>query len=66
MNDFAKLSGTPATQAYGKLDIDIMRNAAPWAPFANPNSREFISARITNYIHHPVYAGAVINALAIK
>ena len=40
--------------------------AAPWAPFANPNSREFISARMTNYIHHPVYAGAVVNALAIK
>jgi hypothetical protein len=43
-----------------------MRNAAPWAPFATPNSREFVSSRITNYIHHPVYAGAVINALAIK
>ena len=42
-----------------------MRNAAPWAPFAT-NSREFVSARITNYIHHPVYAGAVVNALAIK
>ena len=66
MNDFAKLSGDARYAAYGKLDVDIMRNAAPWAPFANPNTREFVSARITNYIHHPVYAGAVINALAIK
>ena len=66
MNDFAKLSGPNRYSAYGKLDVDIMRNAAPWAPFATPNSREFVSARITNYIHHPVYAGAVINALAIK
>lgn len=66
MNDFAKLSGTNRYTSYGKLDVDIMRNAAPWAPFANPNSREFLSARMTNYIHHPVYAGAVINALAIK
>jgi ABC-type transport system substrate-binding protein len=66
MNDFAKLSGPNRYGSYGKLDVDLMRNAAPWAPFANPNSREFVSGRITNYIHHPVYAGAVINALAIK
>jgi ABC-type transport system substrate-binding protein len=66
MNDFAKLSGSNRYASYGKLDVDLMRNAAPWAPFATPNSREFVSARITNYIHHPVYAGAVINALAIK
>jgi peptide/nickel transport system substrate-binding protein len=66
MNDFAKLSGPNRYSSYGKLDVDIMRNAAPWAPFATPNSREFVSSRITNYIHHPVYAGAVINALAIK
>ena len=66
MNDFAKLSGPNRYASYGKLDVDLMRNAAPWAPFATPNSREFVSARITNYIHHPVYAGAVINALAIK
>ena len=47
MNDFAKLSGPNRYTSYGKLDVDIMRNAAPWAPFANPNSREFVSARIT-------------------
>ena len=64
MNDLAKLSGDARYSGYGKLDIEIMRNGAPWAPFANPNSREFISARLTNYIHHPVYAGAVVNALA--
>ncbi|MGH3072530.1 MAG: ABC transporter substrate-binding protein [Gaiellaceae bacterium] len=66
MSDFAKLSGPQRYSAYGQLDVEIMRNAAPWAPFANPNSRELVSARITNYIHHPVYAGAVVNALAIK
>ena len=66
MNDFAKLSGPSRYSQYGKLDVEIMRSAAPWAPFANPNSREFVSSRITNYIHHPVYAGAIVNALAIK
>jgi hypothetical protein len=43
-----------------------MKNAAPWAPMYNGNTREFIGARLTNYIYHPVYAGAVLNALAIK
>jgi ABC-type transport system substrate-binding protein len=66
MADLAKLSGDLRYAGYGKLDVDIMRNAAPWAPFANPNSREFISARVTTYSHPPVYAGAVINALAVK
>jgi len=66
MGDAAKLSGASRYAAYGKLDVQIMSQAAPWAPFANPNSREFISARVTNYLYHPVYAGAIVNALAIK
>jgi hypothetical protein len=43
-----------------------MKNAAPWAPMYNGNTREFIGNRMTNYIYHPVYASAVLNALAIK
>jgi ABC-type transport system substrate-binding protein len=66
MNAAARLSGNPRYEAYGKLDVDLMKNAAPWAPMYNGNTREFIAARITNYIYHPVYAGAVLNALAIK
>jgi ABC-type transport system substrate-binding protein len=66
MKSAAKLSGNPRYEAYGKLDVDLMRNAAPWAPMYNSNTREFIGARLTNYIYHPVYAGAVLNALAIK
>jgi len=66
MSDASKLSGGSRYDAYGKLDVDMMRNAAPWAPMYNSNTREFIGARLTNYIYHPVYAGAVLNALAIK
>jgi peptide/nickel transport system substrate-binding protein len=62
----ASLSGDARYAAYGKLDVDLMKNAAPWAPAFNGNTREFIGARITNYIYHPVYAGAILNALAIK
>jgi peptide/nickel transport system substrate-binding protein len=32
--------------AYASLDHDLMADAAPWAPFANINSRDFFSARI--------------------
>jgi ABC-type transport system substrate-binding protein len=66
MNDASKLTGDARSNAYGKLDVDIMKNAAPWASFANSNSRELVSARITNYVYSPVYAGAILSALAIK
>lgn len=66
MNEAAKLSGPKRYSTYGKLDVQIMAQAAPWAPFVNPNTREFISARLTNYINHPVYSGAIVSALAIK
>lgn len=66
MADAAKLSGAARYDAYGKLDVDMMRNAAPWAPLSNGNVREFISSRVTNYLFHPVYGGAIMNALAIK
>ena len=66
MSQAAQLSGSARYAAYGKLDVDLMRNEAPWAPAFNGNTREFIGARITNYIYHPVYAGAILNALAVK
>jgi hypothetical protein len=28
--------------------------------------RVFVSSRVTNYLFHPVYGGAIMNALAIK
>jgi ABC-type transport system substrate-binding protein len=66
MTAASRLNGQARYEAYGKLDIDLMRNAAPWAPLANGNVREFISNRVTNYLFHPVYGGAIMNALAIK
>jgi ABC-type transport system substrate-binding protein len=66
MVDAAKLSGQARYRAYGKLDVDMMKNAAPWAPLSNGNVREFISNRVTNYLFHPVYGGAIMNALAMR
>ena len=66
MTDASKLSGAARYAAYGNLDVDLMKNAAPWAPLSNGNVREFISSRVTNYLFHPVYGGAIMNALAMK
>ncbi|HXH89550.1 MAG TPA: ABC transporter substrate-binding protein [Gaiellaceae bacterium] len=66
MKQAAKLSGDARYKAYGQLDIDLMKNLAPWAPLSNGNTREFISNRLTNYIYHPVYSGMIVNAVAIK
>ena len=66
MTDASKMSGAARYDAYGKLDVDMMKNAAPWAPLSNGNVREFISSRVSNYLFHPVYGGAIMNALAIK
>ena len=66
MTDASKLSGAARYDAYGKLDVDLMKNAAPWAPLSNGNVREFISSRVSNYLFHPVYGGAIMNALALR
>jgi len=62
----SKLSGQARFKAYGKLDVDIMKNDAPWAPVFNYTSRDFIIANTENYIYHPVYGHPIINAFAIK
>jgi peptide/nickel transport system substrate-binding protein len=66
MKAAAKLTGQARYTAYGNLDIDIMKNAAPWIPVFNYTSRDFISPRVENAIYHPVYGHLIINALAIK
>ena len=45
MKQAAKLSGDARYKAYGNLDVDLMKNLAPWAPFVNGNTREFVSTR---------------------
>jgi peptide/nickel transport system substrate-binding protein len=42
----ARLSGPERYLAYGKLDLDLARNAAPLAAFDNQTSNDFFSARI--------------------
>ena len=42
----ARLSGPERYLAYGKLDLDLARKAAPLAAFGNLTNRDFFSARI--------------------
>lgn len=66
MKAAAKLTGQARFKAYGKLDVDISKNAAPWVSVFNYTSRDFISAKTENYIYHAVYGHPIINAFAIK
>jgi peptide/nickel transport system substrate-binding protein len=66
MDAAAALSGDARYAAYAQLDRDLMTDAAPWATYAHPNVREFVSGRVTNYVFHPIYSGAAVTALALK
>jgi YVTN family beta-propeller protein len=46
LTDAAQLTGPARYLAYGKLDLDLARNAAPLLAFGNPSSADFFSARI--------------------
>ena len=61
----AKLAGLERYRAYGELDVDLARNAAPLVAIANLASRDFFSARMGCQLHHPVY-GIDLAALCLK
>ncbi len=59
------LSGDARAAAYSKLDLEIMRDFAPWAPYMVINNRVFVSARTKNvilsqYFSEPVYGAATV------
>jgi peptide/nickel transport system substrate-binding protein len=60
------LAGDARFAAFGKLDVDLMRDAAPIAPIITPNVREFVSARTTGYVFHPVYQAADLSLLQVR
>ncbi|HSP71819.1 MAG TPA: ABC transporter substrate-binding protein [Gaiellaceae bacterium] len=50
------LAGRARDVAYGTLDADIMRNAAPWAVRANMNNRIVVSGHVGCFVYNPIYA----------
>jgi ABC-type oligopeptide transport system substrate-binding subunit len=61
----AKLTGSDRTRAYGALDADLARNAAPWAAISNPENVDFFSARVGCQTYQPV-TGMDLAALCIR
>ena len=60
-----RLSPPERYVAYGRLESDLARNAAPWAAIGNPVAQDFFSERIGCQVFHPLY-GIDLTALCIR
>ena len=49
------MSGRARAIAWADLDVEMMRDDPPWAPFMTPAGRDFVSASLGCYLYHPVY-----------
>jgi ABC-type transport system substrate-binding protein len=63
--DAAQLTGPKRYLAYGNLDLDMTRNAAPLAAFGNLLSHDFFSARIGCQTYSYLY-GMDLGALCLR
>jgi YVTN family beta-propeller protein len=61
----SRLSGPRRYLAYGALDVDTVRNAAPVVSLGNRLSRDFFSDRMGCQVYNPVW-GIDLAALCIK
>ena len=50
-----KTTGAARTQAYINLDLNITKQAAPWASFLNLTNRDFLSSSTGCYVFQPVF-----------
>jgi peptide/nickel transport system substrate-binding protein len=55
MERAARLTGAARLRAYGNLDLDLMRNQAPIAPYLVSNDRIFVSANVASFSYNPIY-----------
>jgi ABC-type oligopeptide transport system substrate-binding subunit len=62
----SRLSGPARYLAYGKLDADLSRNAAPFVALSNSSVRDFFSARIGCQVLQPAYGFMDLAALCIR
>ena len=49
-----RLTGEARRRAWADLDVDLMRDDPPWAPFVHPNVRTFVSQRVGCVLDHPL------------
>ena len=50
-----RLTGVARMRAFSKLDADLMRNQAPWAPLIEGSTWILLSRRVGCFKPHPVY-----------
>jgi len=67
MDKAALSTGEARYKAYGTLDIALMKEAAPAAPYINSNNRILVSNRIANsLVYNDATTNAAYNAFVIK
>jgi len=65
MTAASHLAGQARYNAYSALDRDLMKQAAPIAPYIDTNARIFVSKRVGCYVYSQVY-GSILNALCVS
>jgi ABC-type transport system substrate-binding protein len=66
MEQVSRLSGDARYNGYAQLDADIMRNAAPMAPFINTNAKIFVSEKVGCYTYSTVGGSTNLAAVCLK
>src|SRR6266498_3677467 len=61
----AKLVGRKREVIYGKLDVELAREAAPLVAFAYQTHQDFFSARMGCHVYQPAY-GMDLAALCLR
>jgi ABC-type oligopeptide transport system substrate-binding subunit len=65
MRQASLLTGAKRYSAYGNLDVQMMNQAAPWAPWRNGNDRILLSGKVGCFTYNPIY-GADLAAWCAK
>jgi len=68
MQRAAHLTGRKRYRAYGALDINITKNAAPWAAMGDSTNQFFYSSKVapSTMVYQTVYQYPSLNVLAFK
>jgi peptide/nickel transport system substrate-binding protein len=66
MEQAARLSGQARYNTYAQLDSDLMRNAAPMAPFINTNAKILVGQEIGCYTYSTVNGSSNLVAVCKK
>jgi ABC-type transport system substrate-binding protein len=66
MESAYRLGGANRLRTYGQLDIDMMRTAAPMAPYINTNNRSFVGQDVGCYTFAPVHGSVNLVAVCKK